>query len=63
MTRRSAPKGASPEPGRQAQSKRQITRRWTDLATNEPTADHADPAYVAALVAAVDRGELEEVEG
>lgn len=42
---------------------RKTTRRWTDIAPNEPPVDHEDPAYVAALDAAVDAGELEAVDG
>lgn len=40
-------------------SKRKITRRWTDLATNEPDADHLAADYWAAICRAV---ELEEVD-
>ncbi len=56
----------SPRPGRRKQdssgggkSKRHITRRWTDLAPNEPEAEEA--GYWSALAAAIDAGELEEV--
>lgn len=39
-------------------STRKVTRRWTDLAPNEPQAE--PPGYFDALAAAIDAGELEE---
>lgn len=58
MTRREGPEGPSQQtPAKK--SKRQVTRRWTDLAPNEPEPE--PPGYFDALAAAIDAGELEEV--
>lgn len=58
--RRPRGRGGAEAAGR-ANAPRETTRRWTDLAPNEPPADYLDPAYVAALDAMVDTGELAEV--
>ena len=60
--RRPRGRGGAEAAGR-ANAPRNTTRRWTDIAPNEPPADHEDPAYVAALDAAIDAGELEAVDG
>ncbi len=62
-TRRRGPQAPPPGPRRQASSARKTTRRWTDVAPNEAPVDHLDPGYIATLLAAVDAGELEEVDG
>ena len=54
-------RGGAEAAGR-ANAHRKTTRRWTDTAPNDPPVDHQDPAYIAAIDAAVERGELEEVD-
>lgn len=56
-TRRSGPKAAPQTPAKKSEH-RKVTRRWTDLAPNEPEAE--PPGYFDALAAAIDAGELEE---
>lgn len=57
--RRPGGRGGAEAAGR-ANAHRKTTRRWTDRAANEPPADHQDEGYVAALVAAVESGEIVE---
>ena len=61
--RRSAPTGsASHGAGRQASSAPQTTRRWTDVAPNEPPEDHHDDGWWASLVDEVESGLIVEVD-
>lgn len=59
MNERSGPKAAPRTPAKK--SIRKTTRRFTDLAANEPTP--VDAHHLALLDAAIDAGELEEADG
>lgn len=60
MTRRSAPKGASPGPAGKP-DRRQSTGRRRNV-ENDPPADHESSAYWRDLLRQVDQGRLEEVD-